>query len=227
MLCRLFAAIGNSARLYKIWHTREVLIFMADQATKNRLFSLRGAEKPSANLPFSELCEQWQHNNTLLLEGEGRVETSDLGPTSAGEKILMVQNFAAPSGKSYIPWVDQEIVYPRRSARFLSDCTKLEMQDGETCSHKQEIQFNNLLDNFRYVFALSRSDDVKKIKYLVKISMRHVATIQTRWILFIPIKKTILMDNETGIDFSSPVYTKDGSFHPYSEIHDGIRSITN
>lgn len=226
MLRRIVAALGKKPFIYKMWHTRELLVFMADRIQSNIPMWNEPFELNSmASLKLFEPQERWQNRNSLLTQAAERIKTGGIVSTLVKDQKLVAWSFAVPSTKSYLPWVEQEVIYPPQSASLLSGYVASSVRGQGIHRQQQNFRIHHMLLRFKYVFGFVQGNNIAAVKAAQNSAMRHVATIQTKWRIFIPIKKTIIIDCELGMEFSSPIYTSDGTLHSTCEIHDGVRVL--
>lgn len=226
MLYRIIAALGRKPYIYKIWHTRRLLVFMADKNSSRKLSWTMPFELNSlSSFALFEPYERWQDGKLLLSQAETRVRAGGIVSTLVKDEKLVAWSFAVPSTKSYLPWVEQKVTYPPQSASLLSGYVAPSARGQGIHRQQQNFRIHHMLLKFEYVFGFVQSNNVAAVKAAKSSTMRHVATIETKWRLFVPIKKTIIFDIDLGMEFESPIYTPDGTLHDACEIHDGVRVL--
>ncbi len=215
------SAVRKRLYLHRLWSTRELLIFMADETAKTSLAWSEDFEVNSRDsLILFQPCGRHQNRDAFLSQAESDMESGGIAVTLVEDGQLVAWSFASPSSKAHLSWVEQDVVCPRQSARLFSAYVAPRLRGRGIHTQQQGIRIAHMLERFEKVFGFVRSDNEAAISAARKNGMGHVATLRTTWRLFFPLKSVILNDLMLGMHFSAPIYSKEGFLLPSSEIHD-------
>ncbi|MBA4758409.1 hypothetical protein [Sphingosinicella sp.] len=212
MIKRLWKALSKKPVVYRFWSTRQLWVFRADNRDRDNLKWTEPFEVNSIDaLERFEPIERWHDRDTFLADAKSRIARGGVAVTLVRDGKLVSWSFGIPTTESYMPYVDQKIIFPTNAASIYSGYVAPSERGKGIHRQQQNRRVAALLDKCEAIFSFAEGANKAAIKAAMGSAMHHVATLETRWRFYKPHKRVIVIDPALDMRFEAPLYTSDGA----------------
>lgn len=211
MLKKILRALSKKPIVYRLWSTRQLWVFRADHRDADKLKWTEPFEVNSFEaIERFEPIEQWHNRKSFIADAKARIDRGGIAVTLLRNGKLVAWSFGMPTAESYMPYVDQKIIYPPNSASIYSGYVAPQVRGSGIHRQQQNRRIAALLNRCSTVFSFAEGGNKAAIKAAMGSAMHHVGTLETRWRFYRSRKRVMVIDKALDMKFEAPLYSPNG-----------------